>query len=91
MKYIPRAIPVSAFRFGKHIPPKWYMNLINQGKAFATIDNSDKTNPLKLEIQLPSGNVTAVPGDWILLNSEGKISVLSHDEFTRIYSGVNDG
>lgn len=91
MKYIPRASPVSAFRFGKHIPPKWYMNLINQGKAFATIDNSDKTNPLKLEIQLPSGNVTAVPGDWILLNSEGKISVLSHDEFTRIYRGVNDG
>lgn len=61
MKYIPRATPVSALRFGKHIPPKWYMNLINQGKAFATIDNSDKTNPLKLEIQLPSGNVTAVP------------------------------
>ena len=61
MKYIPRATPVSAFRFGKHIPPKWYMNLINQGKAFATIDNSDKTNPLKLEIQLPSGNVTAAP------------------------------
>lgn len=91
MKYIPRATPVSAFRFGKHIPPKWYMNLINQGKAFATIDNSDKTNPLKLEIQLPSGNVIAVPGDWILLNSEGKISVLSHDEFTRIYRGVNDG
>lgn len=91
MKYIPRATPVSAFRFGKHIPPKWYMNLINQGKAFATIDNSDKTNPLKLEIQLPSGNATAVPGDWILLNSEGKISVLSHDEFTRIYRGVNDG
>lgn len=91
MKYIPRATPVSAFRFGKHIPPKWYMNLINKGKAFATIDNSDKTNPLKLEIQLPSGNVTAVPGDWILLNSEGKISVLSHGEFTRIYRGVNDG
>ena len=91
MKYIPRATPVSAFRFGKHIPPKWYMNLINKGKAFATIDNSDKTNPLKLEIQLPSGNVTAVPGDWILLNSEGKISALSHDEFTRIYREVNDG
>lgn len=61
MKYVTRELAVSAFRFGKHIPPKWYMNPINQGKAFATIDNSDKTNPLKLEIQLPSGNVTAVP------------------------------
>ena len=91
MKYIPRATPVSAFRFGKHIPPKWHMNLINQGKAFATIDNSDKTNPLKLEIQLPSGNVTAVPGDWILLDPEGKISVLSHDEFVRTYREANDG
>lgn len=91
MKYIPREISVSAFRFGKHIPPKWYMGLINRGKAFATVDNHDKTNPLKLEIQLPTGNVIAVPGDWILLNSEGKISVLSHDEFTRIYRGVNDG
>lgn len=91
MKYIPRATPVSAFRFGKHIPPKWYMNIINQGKAFATIDNSDKTNPLKLEIQLPSGSVTAAPGDWILLNSEGKISVFSHDEFVRTYREVNDG
>ena len=91
MKYIPRATPVSAFRFGKHIPPKWYMKLINQGKAFATIDNSDKTNPLKLEIQLPSGNVTAVPGDWILLDPEGKISVLSHDEFVCTYREVNDG
>ena len=91
MKYIPRATPVSAFRFGKHIPPKWYMNLINQGKAFATIDNRDKTNPLKLEIQLPSGNVTAAPGDWILLDPEGKISVLSNDEFTRNYREVNDG
>lgn len=91
MKYIPRATPVSAFRFCKHIPPKWCMDLINQGKAFATVDNSDKTNPLKLEIQLPSGNVTAVPGDWILLDPEGKISVLSHDEFTRTYREVNDG
>ena len=91
MKYIPRATPVSAFRFGKHIPPKWYMNLINQGKAFATIDNRDKTNPLKLEIQRPSGNVTAAPGDWILLDPEGKISVLSNDEFTRNYREVNDG
>ena len=67
------------------------MSLINQGKAFATIDNSDKTNPLKLEIQLPTGNVTAVPGDWILLNTEGKISVLSHDEFVSTYREVNDG
>lgn len=91
MKYIPREISVSAFRFGKHIPPKWYMGLINRGKAFVTVDNHDKTNPLKLEIQLPAGSVIAVPGDWILLNSEGKISVLSHDEFTRIYRGVNDG
>lgn len=91
MKYIPRATPVSAFRFGKHIPPKWHMNLIDQGKAFATIDNSDKTNPLKLEIQLPSGNVTAVPGDWILLDPEGKISVLSHDEFVGTYREVIDG
>lgn len=33
----------------------------------------------------------AVPGDWILLDPEGKISVLSHDEFTRTYRKVNDG
>lgn len=91
MRYIPRETSVSAFRFGKHIPPKWYMGLINQGKAFAAVDNTDKTNPLKLEIQLPTGNVTAVPGDWILLNTEGKISVLSHDEFVSTYREVNDG
>jgi hypothetical protein len=91
MRYIPRETSVSAFRFGKHIPPKWYMGLINRGKAFAAVDNTDKTNPLKLEIQLPTGNVTAVPGDWILLNTEGKISVLSHDEFVSTYREVNDG
>lgn len=91
MKYIPREISVSAFRFGKHIPPKWYMDLINRGKAFATVDNKDKANPLKLEITLPDKVVTAVPGDWILLDPEGKISVLSHDEFVSTYRETNDG
>lgn len=91
MRYVTRERGVSAFRFGKQIPPKWYMGLIRRGNAFATLDNSDKMNPLKLEIQLPYGKVTAVPGDWILLDPEGKISVLSNDEFTRNYREVNDG
>lgn len=91
MKYVTRVRAVSVFRFGYHIPPKWYMDLINHGKAFATVDNRDKANPLKLEITLPGKNITAVPGDWILLDPEGKISVLSHDEFVRTYREANDG
>ena len=46
---------------------------------------------LKLKIVLPGKTCLAVPGDWILLDPEGKISVLSHDEFVRTYREVNDG
>jgi hypothetical protein len=36
MKYVTIERAVSAFRFGKHIPPKWYMDLLNRGKVFAS-------------------------------------------------------
>lgn len=91
MKYIPREISVSAFRFGHHIPPKWYIDLLNRGKVFASREHTEKGVELKLKIVLPDDTCFAVPGDWIILDSEGKISVLSHDKFTRIYRGVNDG
>lgn len=91
MKYVTRERAVSAFRFGKHIPPKWYMDLLNRGKVFASRENSEKGVELKLNIVLPGKTCLAVPGDWILLDPEGKISVLSHDEFVRTYREVNDG
>lgn len=42
MKYVTRERAVSAFRFGKHIPPKWYMDLLNRGKVFASREHSEK-------------------------------------------------
>ena len=50
MKYVTRERAVSAFRFGKHIPPKWYMDLLNRGKVFASREHSEKGVELKLKI-----------------------------------------
>ena len=42
MKYITRDRAVSAFRFGKHIPPKWYMDLLNSGKVLPVESKAKK-------------------------------------------------
>lgn len=61
MKYVTRERAVSAFRFGKHIPPKWYMDLLNRGKVFASREHSEKGVELKLKIVLPGKTCLAVP------------------------------
>lgn len=42
MKYVTRERAVSAFRFGKHIPPKWYMDLLNRGKCLQVGNTAKK-------------------------------------------------
>lgn len=61
MKYVAIERAVSAFRFGKHIPPKWYMDLLNRGKVFASREHSEKGVELKLKIVLPGKTCLAAP------------------------------
>lgn len=61
MKYVTRERAVSAFRFGKHIPPKWYMDLLNRGKVFASRENSEKGVELKLKSYYPARHALQSP------------------------------
>lgn len=61
MKYITRERAVSAFRFGKHIPPKWYMDLLNRGKVFASREQSEKGVELKLKNSITRQDMPCSP------------------------------
>lgn len=61
MKYVTRERAVSAFRFGKHIPPKWYMDLLNRGKVFASREHSEKGVELKLKSYYPERHALQSP------------------------------
>lgn len=74
MKYVTIERSVSAFRFGKHIPPKWYMDLLNRGKVFASREQSEKGAELKLKIVLP-GKTCLVP-----ITNADRISAMSDEE-----------
>lgn len=77
--YARKPDPVEAFRYGYASPPEWFYDAIRKRTTCGTLPVQPRLDPQSLRT-----------GDWVVLDNDGKTSIVAADLFPLIYEAWTD-